>query len=129
MGQGPPLILSHPLFGGFDAGRGLAKTYVGDTYRFIVPSRFGYLGSSLPPGAKPADQADAYAILLDALGIERVVIFGYSAGGPSAIQFALRHDDRTTALILMGSALPGKAGAPPRPVAQYCSDPTSCSGC
>jgi pimeloyl-ACP methyl ester carboxylesterase len=117
-GEGPPLILSHPLFGGFDAGRGLAKTYVGDTYRFIVPSRFGYLRSSLPPGAKPADQADAYAILLDALGIERSVIFGYSGGGPSAIQFALRHDDRTTALILMGSALPGRAGAPPRPVAK-----------
>lgn len=117
-GEGPPLILSHPLFGGFDAGRGLATRYVGDTYRFIVPSRFGYLGSSLPPGAKPADQADAYAVLLDALGVERSVIFGYSGGGPSAIQFALRHDDRTTALILMGSALPGKAGAPPRPVAQ-----------
>lgn len=117
-GEGPPLILSHPLFGGFDAGRGLAKTYVGDTYRFIVPSRFGYLRSSLPPEAKPADQADAYAILLDALGIERSVILGYSGGGPSAIQFALRHDDRTTALILMGSALPGRAGAPPRPVAQ-----------
>jgi len=117
-GEGPPLILSHPLFGGHDAGRGLAARYVGDGYRFIVPSRFGYLGSSLPPGAKPADQADAYATLLDALGVERSVVFGYSAGGPSAIQFALRHDDRTTALVLMGSALPGKAGAPPRPVAQ-----------
>jgi pimeloyl-ACP methyl ester carboxylesterase len=117
-GKGPPLILSHPLFGGHDGGRGLAARYVGDSYRFIVPSRFGYLGSSLPPGAKPADQADAYATLLDALGVERSVIFGYSAGGPSAIQFALRHDDRTTGLILMGSALPGKAGAPPRLVAQ-----------
>ena len=117
-GEGLPLLLSHPLFGGFDAGRGLARTYLGDTYRFIVPSRFGYLGSSLPPGAKPADQADAYAVLLDVLGVERSVIFGYSAGGPSAIQFALRHDDRTTALILMGSALPGRAGAPPKAVAQ-----------
>jgi pimeloyl-ACP methyl ester carboxylesterase len=117
-GDGPPLILSHPLFGGFDLGSGLAETYVGDGYRFVAPSRFGYLGSTLPSRAFPADQACAYAILLDALGIERSAIFGYSAGGPSAIQFALRHPDRTTALILMASALPGKAGAPPKPVAQ-----------
>lgn len=117
-GEGPTVILSHPLFGGFDVGSGLAETYVGGGYRFVAPSRFGYLGSSLPSGAMPADQADAYAILLDALGIERSAIFGYSAGGPSAIKFALRHPDRTMALILMGSALPGKAGAAPKPVAQ-----------
>ena len=58
-GEGPPMILSHPLFGGFDVGSGLAETYIGDGYRFIAPSRFGYLGSSLPPGAMPVDQADA----------------------------------------------------------------------
>ncbi len=45
-------------------------------------------------------------------------MFGYSGGGPSAIQFALRHAGRTTALILMASALPGKAGAPPKALAQ-----------
>ena len=33
----------------------------------IAPSQFGYLGSSLPPGATPADQADALAALLDQL--------------------------------------------------------------
>jgi pimeloyl-ACP methyl ester carboxylesterase len=117
-GDGPPMILSHPLFGGFDAGPGLAETYIGGGHRFIAPSRFGYLGSSLPPAATPPDQADAYALLLDSLGIDRVAMFGYSGGGPSAIQFALRHTDRTTAVILMASALPGKAGAPPKVVAQ-----------
>jgi pimeloyl-ACP methyl ester carboxylesterase len=117
-GQGPAMILSHPLFGGFDVGSGLPETYIGDGYRFVASSRFGYLGSSLPSGALPADQADAYGVLLDALAIERSAIFGYSGGGPSAIQFALRHPDRTMALILLASALPGKAGAPPKPVAQ-----------
>jgi pimeloyl-ACP methyl ester carboxylesterase len=117
-GEGPSMILSHPLFGGFDAGPGLAEAFIGSGHRFIAPSRFGYLGSSLPPAAKPADQADAYAVLLDALGLDRVDVFGYSAGGPSTIQFALRHPDRTTSLILMASALPGKAGAPPKVIAQ-----------
>lgn len=117
-GQGPPMILSHPMFGGFDMMTGFAETYLGAGHRFVAPSRFGYLGSSLPSAAMPADQADVYALLLDSLGIDRAAVFGYSGGGPSAIQFALRHAGRTTALILMASALPGKAGAPPKAVAQ-----------
>ena len=32
-----------------------------------TPSRFGYLGSDLPAGATPKDQADAFAALLDHL--------------------------------------------------------------
>jgi pimeloyl-ACP methyl ester carboxylesterase len=124
LGQGPAVTLSHPLFGGFDIGAGLAETYIGADYRFIAPSRFGYLGSTLPQGATPADQADAYAAILDALSIERTVVFGYSAGGPSVIQFTLRYPERTSAVILMASALPGKAGKPPKIVAQvlYGSD-------
>jgi pimeloyl-ACP methyl ester carboxylesterase len=59
-----------------------------------------------------------YALLLDALGIDRAAVFGYSGGGPAAIQFALRRTGRTTVLILMASALPGKAGAPPKALAQ-----------
>jgi pimeloyl-ACP methyl ester carboxylesterase len=117
-GQGPPLLFSHPLVGGFDVGLGCAESWIGEGFRVIAPSRFGYLGSSLPQGVLPADQADAYAMLLDALGIERAAVAGFSAGGPSVIQFALRHPDRTAGLILFGSALPGKAGRPPRPVAQ-----------
>jgi pimeloyl-ACP methyl ester carboxylesterase len=117
-GQGPAMILSHPLFGGFDMMTGFAETYIGAGHRFVAPSRFGYLGSSLPSAAMPADQADVYALLLDTLGIDRAAVFGYSGGGPSAIQFALRHAERTAALILMASALPGKAGAPPKGVAQ-----------
>jgi pimeloyl-ACP methyl ester carboxylesterase len=117
-GQGPPLLFSHPLVGGFDLGLGCAETWIGDGFRVIAPSRFGYLGSSLPQGGLPADQADAYAVLLDALGIERAAVVGFSAGGPSVIQFALRHSDRTSGLILFASALPGKAGRPPKPVAR-----------
>jgi pimeloyl-ACP methyl ester carboxylesterase len=120
-GQGPPVLFSHPLVGGFDVGLGCAGTWIGDGFRVIAPSRFGYLGSSLPQGVLPARPTPtpccAYALLLDALGIERAVVAGFSAGGPSVIQFALRHPDRTSGLILFGSALPGKAGGPPRPVA------------
>ena len=116
-GSGPPALVSHPLFGGFDVGLGVGRKFLGPEFRIVAPSRFGYLGSTLPKAALPADQADAFAAVLDTLDLERVVVLGYSAGGPPAIQFALRHPDRVSALVLVASALPGKAGSPPKPVA------------
>jgi hypothetical protein len=52
-GQGPAMILSHPLLGGFDMMTGFAQTYIGAGHRFAAASRFGYLGSSLPPRPCP----------------------------------------------------------------------------
>jgi hypothetical protein len=52
-GQGPAMLLSHPLFGGFDMMTGFAETYLGAGHRFAAASRFGYLGSSLPPRPRP----------------------------------------------------------------------------
>lgn len=116
-GSGPPALVSHPLFGGFDLGLGVGRKFLGPDFRIIAPSRFGYLGSTLPKAALPADQADAFAAVLDTLNLERVVVLGYSAGGPPVIQFALRHPDRVSGLVLVASALPGEAGSPPKPVA------------
>ena len=98
----------------------IARGNVGGGFRSIVPSRFGYLHTPLPADASPADQADAYACLLDALGIEQAAIIGTSAGGTSAIQFSLRHPDRCTALVLFSSNTPGetKAALPPEPLAK-----------
>lgn len=117
-GSGPTVLVSHPLFGGFDVGLGVGRKFLGPGFRIIVPSRFGYLGSALPKHAKPADQADAYIAILDELGLERTIVLGYSAGGPSAIQMALRHPERVSSLVLVASALPGSVNRPPRPVAE-----------
>jgi pimeloyl-ACP methyl ester carboxylesterase len=116
-GQGTPVLLSHGVLGGHDNGRDLVTWYVGSGYRAIRPSRFGYLGSSMPDDATPVAQADVYAALLDHLGLDRAAMLGFSAGGPAAIEFALRHADRSLALVLASSYLPGMA-RPLRPVAQ-----------
>ena len=55
----------------------------------------------LPADASPEAQADAHACLLDALGIPNAAVVGVSAGGPSAMQFAIRHPQRTAALVLL----------------------------
>lgn len=117
-GEGAPMLVIHGNGGGFDQGLGLAKTYLVDGFQVIAPSRFGYLRSPVPEDATPAMQADVYASLLDALGIERVAIFTTSAGVTSSIQYALRYPERTSALILHSPNPPGEAGliAPPKSV-------------
>jgi pimeloyl-ACP methyl ester carboxylesterase len=113
-GDGVPVLLSHGVLGGHDNTRALIDLWVGPDVRAIGPARFGYLGSTMPDHATPADQADTYAALLDHVELERVVVFGFSAGGPAAIQLALRHPERLHGLVLGSSYLPGMARPLPR---------------
>ena len=98
-GEGPPLLVVHGAGGGFDQGLILAEGL--PNLRIIAPSRFGYLRTPLPADASAEAQADAHACLLDTLGVERAAVIGVSAGGPSALQFCLRHADRCAALVLL----------------------------
>jgi 2-hydroxy-6-oxonona-2,4-dienedioate hydrolase len=114
-GEGPPVLVSHGSGGGFDQGMDFAAPLVRKGLRVIAMSRFGYLRTPLPADASAAAQADAHACLLDALNIRRAAIIGASAGAPSAMQFALRHPERTAALVLLVPAayVPRPGGAPP----------------
>jgi pimeloyl-ACP methyl ester carboxylesterase len=117
-GSGPAVLVAHGAGGGYDHARLVAKAYGGAGLRWIAPSRFGYLRSSLPADASTAAQADAFAALLDALKIERVAILAMSGGVPPSLQFAERHPARTSALVLLSSApyTPLKAQAQQLPV-------------
>jgi pimeloyl-ACP methyl ester carboxylesterase len=79
--------------------------------RVIAPSRFGYLGSSMPPNATPAAQAAAFAALLDALDIGQIDVVCFSAGAPSALQLALRHPEKVKHLAVLVGNLPGSPTA------------------
>ena len=100
-GEGPPVLVVHGAGGGFDQGLQLGEPLARAGFRVIAMSRFGYLRTPLPADATAPAQADAHACLLDALDIKQAAVVGVSAGGPSALQFALRFPDRTTALVLM----------------------------
>lgn len=99
-GDGEPLLMIHGAGGGYDQGLLVGRDF-GPGFRIIAPSRFGYLGTAVPDDTSIRAQAEAHAALLDHLGIERCIVVGVSAGGPSAIEFALRHPERTSALILL----------------------------
>jgi pimeloyl-ACP methyl ester carboxylesterase len=74
----------------------------------------------MPKGATPRAQAEAYAALLDHLGIGRVIVAGNSAGGAAAMWFAVDFPARTQGLILISSAVPGPVPDPiPKLVTQY----------
>lgn len=100
-GSGVPLLAVHGSGGGFDQGMAFAAPLARRGIRVIAMSRFGYLRTPMPADASAEAQADAHVCLLDALGIGRAAILGGSAGAPSALQMAIRHPDRVSALILL----------------------------
>jgi pimeloyl-ACP methyl ester carboxylesterase len=100
-GTGVPLLVVNGSGGGHDQGMAFAATLAQQGVRVIAMSRFGYLRTPMPPDASAAAQAVAHVCLLDALGIRRAAVMGGSAGAPSALQMAIRHPDRVSALILL----------------------------
>lgn len=108
------VLVSHGAFQGCDGGLAWMQ-HAPEDQRVIAPSRFGYLGSSLPAGATAADQADAFVELLDHLGLQTVDVLGLSAGTSAAVQMALRHPDRVGHMVIMCGVFPGGplAEAPP----------------
>lgn len=100
IGDGPPVLIIHGAGGGYDQGLEAGRILVGEDYRIIALSRFGYLNAPIPADHSLAAQADTYASLLDTLGIDRIILMGISAGGMSSLHFASRYPDRIRALIL-----------------------------
>ncbi len=99
-GEGPALLLLHGSPGGYDQSMATAHMFKNDHFTYIAISRPGYLRTPLQQKS-PAAQADLYAALLDRLDIQKATVIGTSGGGPSALQFALRHPERCSGLIMI----------------------------
>lgn len=102
-GNGPAVLLLHGSGGGYDQGLLIGDTVLDGDFTQIAVSRFGYLRSPIPGDASTDAQAAAYAALLDHLEIDEVVVVGGSAGGPSALRFAVDYPERSSALILFAA--------------------------
>jgi pimeloyl-ACP methyl ester carboxylesterase len=112
-GSGNPVLVVHGIF--HNCVGALLSVRDFSDHRFIAPSRFGYLGSSMPPQATPAQQADAFASLLDALDIGQVDVMCESAGATSALQLALHHPERVKHLAILVGNVPGSPTAVVQP--------------
>lgn len=79
---------------------------------------FGITERPLPGSWRDANpyalsgQADLTVGLMDALGIERAVLVGHSAGGAVAVQVALAHPGRVAGMVLVNAAV-YEGGPPP----------------
>ncbi|MBI5251242.1 MAG: alpha/beta hydrolase [Desulfomonile tiedjei] len=103
IGTGPVVVALHGAMGGYDQSLLLAQTLGGEGYRYICMSRPGYLGTSLTAGRTSEQQGDLVAALLDSLGITQAGVIAVSGGGPSAIQFGLRHPGLCKGLVLVST--------------------------
>jgi 3-oxoadipate enol-lactonase len=80
--------------------RELAKTF-----RVMRYDRRGY-GKSSNPNV-PFSNIDDLNQLFSQLKIDSAIVFGMSAGGGIAIDFALKHPEKVTALVLVGAVVSG----------------------
>jgi pimeloyl-ACP methyl ester carboxylesterase len=110
LGEGPAVLVLHGTSGGWDQGILAARQLVQHGFQIIAPSRFGYLGTQLPPDPLPPAEAETWICFLDALNIQCAPIISYSAGAAPAIQMALRYPDRISAAVFI---VPGSGGICP----------------
>lgn len=111
----PALLLVHGLFGSTESWRYNVDALVAAGYRVIALDRpgFGLSDKVETYHYAVSNQADLLAALLAALNIETAfAVVGHSAGGSVVTQFALRHPDRLTQLVLVDAAV--LSGGPPR---------------
>lgn len=98
-GKGAPILILH---GGhsncqerlYHKGIDLKK------YRLIIPSRPGYGATSLEGNNTPGESAKLCVELLNYLELDSVIIYGVSAGGLTAIEFAANYPGKVKKLIL-----------------------------
>lgn len=104
MGVGPALVLLHA---------GIAHLEMWDKQMAALAAHYRVIRYDLRGWGLSADPAGTYShhddlrALLDHLGAAQATLVGCSYGGKVAIDFALAHPERVTALVLVGTALGG----------------------
>jgi len=103
-GAGPAVLFVHGSPGGSDQGVLMTEFLVAAGFRVVTPSRPGYLGTPLTGDhGGPDKQAHLEAAVMETLGIDRVGVMCWSAGGPSSYRLAVNHPDRVSALVAIAA--------------------------
>jgi pimeloyl-ACP methyl ester carboxylesterase len=98
-GIGPPLVMLHGGTGTIDH-----DPVFGAHFRVIAPNIRGHGRTANPTGrCSYAVFADDVAALIDALGLDRPLVAGYSDGGNTALQLGMTHPESAQALVLGGT--------------------------
>jgi 2-succinyl-6-hydroxy-2,4-cyclohexadiene-1-carboxylate synthase len=104
-GSGDPLLLLHGFTGSASTWRDVSAAWGG--WRRIAADLIGHGAADAPADEHRYTMEHCVAdlvALLDALGIGRATVLGYSMGGRVALQLAAAAPDRCAALILEGAS-------------------------
>lgn len=86
-GKGIPILVVHG--GHSDSNETFCmKGFDLDRFKFIIPSRPGYGLTPLSENGSVEKTAELLEALLDKLNIDKVIVYGISTGGPTAIKLA-----------------------------------------
>ena len=103
-GSGEPLVLLHGAFGAIDLW-GPILTTLAETHQVIAVELQGH-GHTADIIDRPLgyeQMADDVAALLDHLAISQADVVGYSMGGTTGLQLAIRHPDRVRKLVAVSA--------------------------
>ncbi len=114
IGDGPPLVkaanwLSHL---DYDWQSPVWRHWLVELARRFRLVRYDERGCGLSDWSIPRfafdDWVDDLEAVVDAVGLERFPLLGLSQGGPVAIAYAVRHPERVSRLVLLGSFARGR---------------------
>ncbi len=97
-GEGEPIIVLHGLFGSLDNLGGIARR-LEDRWEIHALDLRNHGNSPHTDEMNYPAMAEDVAAYMDARGIEKASILGHSMGGKVAMQVALSHPERVTAVI------------------------------
>jgi pimeloyl-ACP methyl ester carboxylesterase len=102
-GAGEPLLLLHGGLATAEMSWAEAMPGLAGTFHVFAPDTRGHGGTDNPGRSLSyAAMADDVLAFIEALGLERPLIFGFSDGGQAALEFALRYPGKSRALVMGG---------------------------
>ncbi len=122
-GTAVPLVLVH--------GLGVSSAYFARVQPLLAAGRVVYapdlpgFGRTQPRPRRPLDATALSERLrdwMDAVGLSRVHLLGHSLGGPVVAEFACRHPERLSHLVLVGATVGPASPQMPRQVAGLLRD-------
>lgn len=113
IGTGKPLILCNRFRGILDTWDPAFIDRLAQLFRVITFDYTGLGRSTGHPSYDPRALANDANDLADALGLDTIIIGGWSLGGLAAQTLAAVHTDRVSHVVLLGTGPPGPVTHPP----------------